>query len=509
MMRIAVVGLVLAATMSGYVGSAQALVVGSARAHVPGSVQARHARPIQEAGTPPALGIEEAVRLALEGNRELAAARLGARESSELVSEAWSVALPKVDLRASYTRNINASVNFLPARIFDSSASEDDYLAVRFGADNQWISTLSVEQALFRPALLGIGAAARFEDLGYESVRGQEQAVVTRVRLGYYGLLLAKERLRLTGESLARVRQSLEESEARLRAGLASEYDVLRLRVEEASLLPELERAENDVRAARRDLAVELDRHHSEEIDVLGSLANIDLESPGTNAADNLAILQFAGTDPHGSADDVVTRARALRSDVRQLEITEDLRRAELRIERMAYLPEVTLFGNYSVNAQDNGSPNFFARGDGQRAYSQFAGLSISVPVFTGLSRDARIDQKRALMRQAEELTRRAVDLADAEVVGLVESAREAHGRALAQKLAVKTAERAFEIVRAEYREGIADRLEVTDAEVALRQTEFGYAQAVFDYLVAQAQLDEAAGTVPLVGADPMGSRAR
>ena len=40
------------------------------------------------------------------------------------------------------------------------------------------------------------------------------------------------------------------------------------------------------------------------------------------------------------------------------------------------------------------------------------------------------------------------------------------------------------------------------DAEVALRQSEFNYAQAVFDYLVARAQLDEATGLVPLVDQD-------
>ena len=51
----------------------------------------------------------------------------------------------------------------------------------------------------------------------------------------------------------------------------------------------------------------------------------------------------------------------------------------------------------------------------------------------------------------------------------------------------------------AQYREGIGTQLELTDAEVALRQSEFNYAQAVYDYLVARAQLDQATGRVPLV----------
>jgi hypothetical protein len=41
--------------------------------------------------------------------------------------------------------------------------------------------------------------------------------------------------------------------------------------------------------------------------------------------------------------------------------------------------------------------------------------------------------------------------------------------------------------------------LERRDAEVALRQSEFNYAQAVYDFLVFQARLDEAVGQVPLV----------
>jgi len=71
--------------------------------------------------------------------------------------------------------------------------------------------------------------------------------------------------------------------------------------------------------------------------------------------------------------------------------------------------------------------------------------------------------------------------------------------RATAQRLAVGQAQRGYEIASAQYTEGLASQLELTDAEVALRQSEFNYAQAVYDYLVARAQFDEATGQVPLV----------
>ncbi len=452
------------------------------------------------------VGIEEAVRIALDGSRELAAARFGIAEASGFVSEAWSAALPTVDLNSSFTRNINAAVNFLPARVFDSSAGEDDYLAVRFGADNQWSSGLSVEQALFRPELLSIGAASRLEDLEYESVRGQEQAVVTQVRLAYYALLLAEERLRLSQESLARVEASLEETQARFEAGFVERYDVLRLEVEVATLRPRLVDAENERNSAERNLAAAMDYGFDGGLGVTGSLSEIDLETPHANTPENRALLEFAGSEAGSEIEPLFSTSRELRSDLRQLDITGDLTRAELRLEKLKYLPSITLFGNYAVSAQDNGSPNFFARGDGQRAWSQFAGIRVSIPVFRGLSRDARIDQKAALVRQADELRERAVDVARLELTTLHEDALGARSRAIGQRAAVALAELAFEIAQNSYEEGVADRLDLIDAELALRESEVSYAEAVHDYLVARAQLDHAAGTVPLVNADPLTS---
>ncbi len=452
------------------------------------------------------MGLEQVIRTALGRNRDVSAARLGLREANERVSEARSDIYPTIDFSAGYTRNVSAPVNFLPASIFDPTAGQDEFISVRFGADNQWASSIDVEQPLFRPSMfVALGAAGRFQSLQEESVRGQTQVVVTRVRVAYYQLLLAQEQVRLTENSLHRVRKSLQETQALHRAGLASEYDVLRLQVELANLEPNVRRAENASMQARRQIAVELDISDQESLEVTGSLAEMDLEDLSANTQANQEILAFAGF--HGGVADAVRVASELRSDVRQLELSEDLRRSEMRLEQVSYLPEVTLFGNYIISAQDNGSPNFFARGDGQRAYSRLVGVRVSLPIFQGFRRDARIDQKRALVRQAEVRTQSGVDHAVAEVKGLVEATDEARLRAGGQHLAVGQAERGFEIASAQYREGLSSRLEVTDSEVALRQSEFNYAQAVYDYLVARAQLDEATGRVPLVDVDAQGNR--
>ncbi|MEX2467741.1 MAG: TolC family protein [Gemmatimonadota bacterium] len=454
------------------------------------------------------LGLEETVRTALENNREVRSAGLGLEEANERVSEAWSAVYPSVDFTASYTRNISPAVNFLPAAIFGNpDAGPDELVAVQFGADNTWQSTIAVEQPLFSAgAFLGVGAAGRFRTLQEEVVRGRVQSVVTRVRSSYYGLLLAQEQVRLIENSVRRVRQSLEETQALNKAGLSSDYDVLRLEVELANLLPNQRRAENTVAQSRRQLAVELDLPADDVLEVRGSLATIDLENLSANSAENRELLAFVGFGGSGleGAEEAISLAQELRSDLRQLELTESLRKTEMRLEQVEYLPRVSLFGNYVINAQDNGSPNFFGRGGGQRAYSRNVGIQVSLPIFQGFSRDARIDQKRALLRQAETETEFAADQARSEVRTLVEQAEEAFLRATGQRLAVTQAQRGFEIASAQYREGLGSQLELTDAEVALRQSEFNYAEAVYDYLVARAELDQATGRVPLVDVDVM-----
>jgi outer membrane protein TolC len=453
-------------------------------------------------------GLESLARNALDTNRDLVAAREGLTVAEEQVSEAWSSVYPTIDLNASYSRNISPNVNFLPAVFFDPTAGPDDYIPIQFGADNTWNSTVSFEQPLFRPGVfIAVGAAGRFRNFQSEVVRGQAQSVVTQVRVAYYQLLLAQEQRRLTARSVERVRESLHETRALNRAGLASDYDVLRLEVELANLEPNLRRAENAIAQARRNLAIQANVEPQESLDVEGALAEMDLEDLGANSAANRQVLAFTGGQASlTSAEQALEQAYRNRSDLRQLGLNEELRRAEMRVEQMEYLPEVTLFGNYIINAQDNGSPNFFASGDGQRAYSRIVGVRVTVPIFSGFRQDARIDQRRASLRQAQAQTRQATDLAASQVRALVDNADESLQRARAQRLAVTQAARGFEIASAQYREGLGSQLELTDSEVALRQSEFNYAQAVYDYLLARAQLDEATGQVPLVDVDTRGA---
>ena len=483
------------------------LLAALASASIPaGAAEAQKRAAPSQLGDTPVL-LSTVVRVALERNRDVLDAEYQVVVAGEQVAEAWSNVYPTLDLSSSFTRNVAPQVSFLPAQIFNPNANEGEFIPIQFGADNIWNLSLNAEQKLFDPRVfVGLGAAASFERVQREALRGRTQQAVTRIRMAFYDLLLGQEEVRLTENSLERVRQSLAETRAMQEAGLSPVYDVLRLEVELANLEPNLRRARNRMKSARRQLAVELALDPETPFDVAGALAQIDLESFGANSPANRDILAFNGVPDVDEAEiaEFVRRTAAGRSDLRQLEMTRDLRHAELRIEQVEYLPKVFAFGTYGLAAQQNGTPDFFGS-SAQRGSSKQVGLRVTIPVFSGFGRDARIDQKRAALRQVETQTRVAEDRAEVQLRNLVDEVHEAHARATGQRLAVAQAQRGYEIASAQYREGLGSQLELTDAEGALRQSEFNYAQAVYDYLAARARLDEAAGRVPMVDVDPHG----
>jgi len=454
------------------------------------------------------LTLDEALRTAMDANLDLRRARMDLDEAGQQVREAWGNLYPQIDLSAQYTRNISPPAAFFPAIIFDPGADPDDLIRVQFGADNQWSHTLGLEQVLFQgQAFVGVGAAARFRDLQEETYRGAAHEVVTRIRVLYYDLLLVQEQARLIERSVERVLESLEETRALARAGLASDYDVLRLEVELANLQPRLRRAVNEARERERDLVTELDLPKGTRVAVAGDLARMDLDDVEANEPDNRAILELMGVSPvpEGEGDerdrleDLQARARAGSSGLRQADVNVDLRRAELRAEQADYLPRVFLFASYDIQAQQDGSPEFFGT-SGQRGYGRLVGIRVSMPIFTGFQRRARTQQKAASLRAAS-LDR---ELAEARLrdslESLTEQVAEARLRAQGQRLAVEQARQGFRIASAQFREGIGSQLELTDAEVALRESEFNLAEAVHEYLSARARLDEAVGQVPVPG---------
>lgn len=443
--------------------------------------------------------LKRAIAVALENSLTLQDARLSLKIADGQVREAWSSVFPRLSTNASYSRSVKKQEIFLPARFFDPNASAADQIAVEVGADNVWVAGITFSQPLFdAAAFIGVGASGRVRQLQSETVRGTIQQVVTRVRQAYLDALLSVEQIRLIEQSLERVSQSLEEARSLHKAGMVSDYDVLRLDVQLSNLEAERHRARTGEAAAGRNLLVELGLAPELEITLEGRLNELNLEEHERNSSGNQILLQHVGFGDDSGLQFHEAYGRALegRSDLRQLAITTSLEEARLAAQRAEYFPTLSIFYNYNLTAQENDALDFFGEQANQRTQFAVTGINVQLPLFTGFARGARMQQHRAAVRQSELRRRQGEQRTDSQLRNLLSSLEDSRNRAASLRRALDQARRGFEIATAQYRTGVGSQLQITDAEVALRQSEFNYARTVYDYLTVRIQLDAAMGTV-------------
>jgi outer membrane protein TolC len=440
---------------------------------------------------PDTVSLADAIAEALARNPSVRQARAAVHAADGQVREAWAMALPDINASADYQRNF-----LVQEQIFEFNG---EVIRARFGFENNWVAGFTVSQPLFQvDVLIGVGAAGKYRALERERARGTAQRVVTDVRRAYLAALGQLELARLNQSSVERIRATLDETRARHRAGLTSEYDVLRFEVQLANLEPQLRRAQDGLAAAKRTLLVAMGRPAEGAIEIVGRLADVNVLEPARNTPDNAMLIALSGPMVDAVAlDTAYAAAYAARSDVRQAQLGITVEEARLKVERAQLFPKVSLFGSYTLFAQDPGSPNFFGGSGEYRSSAASGGIRIELPIFRGFREFARMGQARASIDQ----NRAQLDWAREQTVNdlrtLAAALDETRARVASQERAVAQARRGYQIATAEYREGLGSQLQVTDAELALRESEYNYALAVLDHLTARANMDAALGTVP------------
>ena len=417
------------------------------------------------------LTIDRAVQSALEYNHELIAAQLEVRRAEARVQEAWGSALPRIDLKANYTNAIKKPVFFLPDFLNPGSGKVS---AIEIGSTHAFDMNLRADQILFNAAVfVGVGTAKIYERAAREIYRAKEVETVAAARKGFYGVLLAQDVRNMMESNLKNAEDNLRNVRLLAGQGLVSEYDLLRAEVAVDNLRPEIIRAENAERQAVNGLKILLGIPYSKAIAVTGEL---DLQ-PMDEEILSTAVTSVLDQNPSLSA---------LRHQV-------DVADAVVSVERSAYLPTLSAFGTYAYTSQKNtfkfALPEFIA--------SSTVGLSLSLNIFNGLQTSARVEQAQLEFKKTEESLLGMENALQTTTESITQQIRRARQRVEAQGRTVQQAEKGYRIAVTRYTSGSGTQLEVNDAQLALTQAKVNRMQALYDYLVAGADLDQALGRVP------------
>lgn len=412
--------------------------------------------------------IPQAIEVALRLNPAVLETREQISEFNQLVRQARSEALPKVDAFVSWQRNRDPGLRNSPffSRLLEGPDPIPPEALEAFKFTN-YVWRLEVEQPIYTfGRVSNAQRAARDELRGVRyDVAEVENRISRDVAVACYGYLLAEQRRSvLEKEREARQRQ-LQQVEDRFELGDATRLDVLRANVALANLRPEILAAENDLELSRAVVNDTLGRPVGAPI-VIAEVLEIPEPRPDV-----------------GSPEELMVQANGRRPELLRFAVDRQVLDARVGVTRADVLPEIAanaLFGVDTFDADNFADPGF-------RSWN--VGFAVRWTVFDGLRASSEIGALRsqALQSRHEEDSFRsglALDLERA--TGTWERALEAVDVA---EMAVEQAREAERVAEESFRWGAATVLDVLEAERALRQAEFNRAQAAHDALAALAEL--------------------
>lgn len=427
----------------------------------------------EQSGKPPlVISLDDAVRIGEQHNRELEIARLDKLMARQKVRESWAEVLPHLSSSLTYTRTLKPSVLFLPSSIFGGTGGTQ---AIEISSDNSSIASLNLSQNIFKlSAFAGIKASGLVRQISDQSFRNTNAGVVTSIRRAYYDVLIAAEKRKLVEQSIARWEEARKDTNALFRQGVAADIDTLKAWLSVENLRPDLIRAQNNEAITATNLK---------------RVMGIDQETPLTLTS----TLTFHEIEMPKSVAAAYSEALDKRPDVRSLSLQAEAENAKVMAARSEGLPVLSAFGQLEAQTQFNDNMPL----DSTRwPVSSTAGLQLSVPIFSGFATSARIQQAKITRLQTRTRYEDLKSQVRADVEVRLSNVVEARKRIDVQSKTIAVAERSYKITMLRLREGIGSRLELTDAELQLDTAKTNYLQAVYDYLVASAELEKALGRI-------------
>ena len=173
------------------------------------------------------------------------------------------------------------------------------------------------------------------------------------------------------------------------------------------------------------------------------------------------------------------------RKEYEQTEWLKKLGEYNIRRYELSKLPTVALMGSFSKNAQRN-KFNFF---DGNQEWftTALVGIKISVPIFEGLAKNARISKAKLELQQTEN----NIEYLKLSIDNEVQTARISMNSAIVsmdyQRKNMDLAESVYNQTKKKYEQGLGSNLEITTAQTELRTAQVIIAK--IDYLKAVGKL--------------------
>lgn len=398
--------------------------------------------------------INEAVR----ANLDVRAAEARVRGARSARTEAALDFVPTVTFGAGYTRERLSSASFPVG--FGSFPDQDIWDG---GFDASW------ELDLFGRVRRNVQAQGAIVAVNQEDLRDVRVSLTAELARAYFDLRGAQEQLSVARQNAANQQRTFELTRQRLDAGRGTAFDTERAQAQLSTTLASVPLLEARVRQAQYQIGVLVGRPPAvvaKELDAVAVLPPL----PATVTV--------------ASPDSVVRRRPDVAAAERQLAVE----RALVGVAKADYLPRITVGGSAGYTAS-----SFDALGE-QGTFRYAVGPILSWPALNLGRVKARVDLSRAREAEAQAQYDQTVLLALQDVETALVRYRTSRSRVERIQDAASASERAAELARLRFSGGVADFLQVLDAERTQLEAQDQLAQGRTDAATAYAALYKALG---------------
>lgn len=410
------------------------------------------------------LTLDQALEIALSENNTIKIADMTVEKTGYARKGSYAALYPNINISGSYQRTLLKQVMVM--EMPNPITGETQTAEIKMGRDNNINTSASASMPLVNAQLWeSLKLSGLDVELAVEQARSSKIAMVKQVKQAFYAVLLAEKSLDVVTNVYDNAQKNYEKTLQRFNVGKASEVERLRAQVTMMNAEPNVSSAENAVLLATWQLKAVMGIDLNTEVEVVGNLDDYTTQL----------------LSPYISEEDLSKNSSLL-----QLGIQGRMLESTIRMQKKQYIPTLAANINYNYNAMGDDELRWFP--------SSTAAVSLSIPIFDGLQKHYNIKQskinKNMLDLQREDTERNlrvAIRNYNDQMALCIKNYQAANAT-------VGIAQKSYDISEKMYEVGKATMVELNDAQVSLMQAQLTQAQAVYNFMVAKASLDELIG---------------
>jgi outer membrane protein len=434
--------------------------------------------------------VQQAVEYARKNNSVVKNTLLNLRNQEEVNREITSQAYPQItgSVNAGYNPNVTVQQfpNFIAAATYgvlqaegvkngsgaDIVAPADfGFIAAQFGTKFNASYGLSLRQTLFDgQVFVGLQARQTSIDLFNKMIDVTDENIKANIYKIYYQLAASKAQLQLLDANIERLQRLRRDAEVLYNNGFGEKLDISRADVQLANV-------------------------QTEKIKALNAIANgfLGLKTLlGMPMKDTLVLTDSVTYE--NIKDGVLENLNYNYENRKEYQLAElqlKLREFDIKRYKLTYYPTASLSGSYNRISQSN-KFNFF--GGTKWFPSSNIGLNISIPIFDGFGRAARVQQARIRLQQSQnDLDSLKLGI-DRDVNVALNNYKSAIANLDNQRRNIQLAEQVYNQTTLKQREGQGSQTEITSAQADMQIAQNNYILSLYDAINAKIDFLKATG---------------